>query len=122
MLVIVGVGTDVPGTVVVVPRVLLVLKVLKVLQGGMLVVVLLEDSDEVGMGVVVGAVEAEVTGLVTDGVVWLMVAGVVIGGLVVDFVGRVAVVVGIVVLMVTGLVVVGQQGISFHSQQLTLIS
>lgn len=66
--------------------------------------------------------EAEVTGLVTDGVVWLMVAGVVIGGLVVDFVGRVAVVVGIVVLMVTGLVVVGQQGISFHSQQLTLIS
>lgn len=55
MLVIVGVGTDVPGTVVVVPRVLLVLKVLKVLQGGMLVVVLLEDSDEVGMGVVVGA-------------------------------------------------------------------
>lgn len=44
-----------PGTVVVVPRVLLVLKVLKVLQGGMLVVVLLEDSDEVGMGVVVGA-------------------------------------------------------------------
>lgn len=122
MLVIVGVGTDVPGTVVVVPRVLLVLRVLKVLQGGMLVVVLLEDSDEVGMGVVVGAVEAEVTGLVTDGVVWLMVAGVVIGGLVVDFVGRVAVVVGIVVLMVTGLVVVGQQGISFHSQQLTLIS
>lgn len=44
-----------PGTVVVVPRVLLVLLVLKVLQGGMLVVVLLEDSDEVGMGVVVGA-------------------------------------------------------------------
>lgn len=54
MLVIVGVGTDVPGTVVVVPRVLLVLRVLKVLKGGMLVVVLLEDSDEVGMGVVVG--------------------------------------------------------------------
>lgn len=49
--------------------------------------------------------EAEVTGLVTDGVVWLMVAGVVIGGLVVDFVGRVVVLVGIVVLMVTGLVV-----------------
>lgn len=53
MLVIVGVGTDVPGTVVVVPRVLLVLRVLKVLKGGMLVVVLLEDSNEVGVGVVV---------------------------------------------------------------------
>lgn len=66
--------------------------------------------------------EAEVTGLVTDGVVWLMVAGVVIGGLVVDFVGRVAVLVGIVVLMVTGLVVGVSQGISCHSQQLTLIS
>lgn len=116
MLVIVGVGIDVPGTVVVVPRVLVVLK------GGMLVVALVGDSDGVGVGVVVGTVEAEVTGLVTDGVVWLMVAGVVIGGLVVDFVGRVAVLVGIVVLMVTGLVVGVTQGISCHSQQFTLIS
>lgn len=48
MLVIVGVGTDVPGTVVVVPRVLVVLK------GGMLVVALVGDSDGVGVGVVVG--------------------------------------------------------------------
>lgn len=114
MLVTVGMDEDTPGTVGVAPC--------ELLLKGVVVVVLVGDSDGVGVGAVVDTVEPEVT----EGGDWLVVVAVGVG-MVVIVVDCWVVVVGTVVPVVTEDAVgvelgPASQGISCHSQQFTLIS